>query len=224
MKPLATLILTLFAAAAGLSQNEQAPILEKEVTYKDWTLKSVRDGSEVNLRELANDKKLVVVVYFAPWCPNWKHDAPMLERLHQKYNKDGLEIIAVGEYDPVESMKKNLDDLKLSFPVVYESNSRSSLQKTLHYEYRKATGDTRRWGSPYYVFIEPDSIETKGDVLLKKTMVINGEMIELEGERFIRQKLHLPAESPKSVSLKSDDPETCDTTAPANLKSAVKKP
>jgi thiol-disulfide isomerase/thioredoxin len=224
MKLFATLALTLIIAAAVSGQNEQAPILEKDITYNDWTLKSIRDSSEINLRKLVKGNKLVAVVYFAPWCPNWKHDAPMLERLYRKYKSSGLEIVAVGEYDPPESMKKNFDDLKLSFPAVYESGSRSAEQSTTHFRYRKATGDKRRWGSPYYVFIDPNAIEKTGEVLLKKTNVINGEMIELEGERFIRQRLGLPAELPKPVSLKSDGPASCDPATPADLKPAARKP
>jgi thiol-disulfide isomerase/thioredoxin len=107
MKLFATLALTLIIAAAVSGQNEQAPILEKDITYNDWTLKSIRDSSEINLRKLVKGNKLVAVLYFAPWCPNWKHDAPMLERLYRKYKSSGLEIVAVGEYDPPESMKKN---------------------------------------------------------------------------------------------------------------------
>lgn len=182
----------LAAFVAVSAQNEQSPIVEKEITYKNWTYKDIRTGQDVNLRDAAKGKKLTIVVYWAPWCGNWRHDAPMVERLYEKYKDKGLAVIGVGEYDPVTSMRSMLDQYKLTFPAVYESENRSEREKTLHHDYRRSTGDNRNWGSPYYVFLVPSSMEKKGDVLTKKTFVINGEMIEAEGEAFIRKQLKLP--------------------------------
>lgn len=185
------LAIVLLGVTLGLGQNEQAPLIERDITYKDWTLKNIRSGEDVNLRNFIRGKKLVMVVYFAPWCPNWRFDAPMLKRFHEKYGPAGLGIIAVGEYDSVASMKANLDELKIPFPAVFESESRDR-QSTLHFKYRSSAGDNRKWGSPWYIFLDPAQIEKSGDMLIKKTHIVNGELIETEGDRFIRQKLGLP--------------------------------
>ena len=131
-------------------------------------------------------------------------DNPFLQRFYDKYKASGLEIVGVGEYDPLVSMKNNLEFMKVTFPVVYESESRTDKQNTKHYDYRRSTGDTRNWGSPWYIFLEPAKFEKKGDTLVKKTHVINGEMIEIEGEKFIREKLGLPAVEPKAKSAAND--------------------
>jgi hypothetical protein len=133
----------------------------------------------------------------------------MLERFYEKYKTAGLEIIGVGEYDTMDAMKTNLDSLKITFPVVYESEARTDKQKTAHYEYRKSTGDNRNWGSPWYIFLEPSLLEKQGDVLVKKTSVINGEVIEPEGEKFIREKLGLEAEETK-VTSRTNEINACD--------------
>jgi len=212
MKVFIALLIALFGlSVSAFGQTEQAPIVEKEIAYKDWTYKSIRDGREVNLRDLAKGKKLVAVVYFAPWCNNWKHDAPILERLYQKYKGNGFEIIAVGLYDPVASMKANIETTKVTFPAVYESEAREARQTSTHFAYRQSTGDTRKWGSPWYIFLEPATFQSNGDVLVTKTSVINGEIIEAEGEKFIRQKLGLPANDDKKVSsLNKSESEVCD--------------
>ena len=204
MKSLFAIAIFLGAFTLGFAQNEQSPIVEKEISYKNWTYKDVRTNSEVSLRDLMKGKKLVVIVYFAPWCGNWRHDAPFLQKFYDKYKASGLEIVGVGEYDPVTSMKNNLDSMKITFPVVAESSDRADKQKTPHYDYRKSTGDNRNWGSPWYIFLEPAKFEKKGDTLVKKTHVINGEMIEIEGEKFIREKLGLPAVEPKAKSAAND--------------------
>jgi thiol-disulfide isomerase/thioredoxin len=224
MKTILALLLTVLTTSLVLAQNEQAPIIEKEITYKNWKYKDVRSGKDTDLRSLAKGKKLVIVVYFAPWCGNWRHDAPFLERFYQSYRDKGLQIIGIGEYDPVASMKSNLDALKVSFPVVYESESRADKQKTLHYEYRKSTGDNRNWGSPWYILMQPSMMEKKGDVLVKKAHIINGEMIEAEGERFIRQKLGLPVADIKDAG-KAAKVEVCDPNKPAaTLTTVATKP
>lgn len=212
----------LLTVVFAVGQNEQAPIVEKEINYKSWTYKSVRTGEDTNLRDLTVGKKLVIVVYFAPWCGNWRFDAPMLQRLYDKYHSAGLEIVAVGEYDPVSSMQNNLKSMKITFPAVYESENRTDKQKTKHYDYRRSTGDTRGWGSPWYIFLQPSLMEKTGDTLTKKTFVINGEMIEAEGEKFIREKLGLPAIDAKSATAKNGEVEICD---PADKKTTeLKKP
>ena len=213
MKIFLALTVLFFGFSFVQAQHEYAPVQEKEISYKDWTYKSVSDNKEVNLRNFANGKKLVMVVYYAPWCPNWKLQIPVAQKLYDKYKADGFEIIGVGEYDTVAAMKLNLEDKKITFPLVYESDSRDAKQKTAHYEYRKASGDTRGWGSPWSVFIEPKKLEKKGDVLLKKTFVVNGELIEEEAEKFIREKLGLPAEvkiaqsASKEKSIEACEPE-----------------
>src|SRR6476661_6624445 len=116
----------------------------------------------------------------------------MVERLYEKYKDNGFAVIGVSEYGSVDDAKANLDTLTITFPSVSESTDRADKQKTLHYGYRQSTGDTRGWGSPWYIFLMPSTMEKKGDVLTKKTFVINGEMIEAEGEKFIRETLGLP--------------------------------
>jgi peroxiredoxin len=198
-----------FARAQG--GNEQSPIVEKDITYKDWVYKDVQTGADVDLRKAATGRKLVMVVYFAPWCPNWKHDVRFVQAMYDKYKASGLEVFAVGEYDPLDSMKSHIAEYKLSFPVVWESDARTAKQTTSHYEYRKLVGDTRNWGSPWYIFLEVNKLERDGPALVKKAPVVNGELIQPEAEKFIREKLGLKpdvaATVEKTAEIESCDPE-----------------
>jgi thiol-disulfide isomerase/thioredoxin len=221
MRSFFALAIILLTVCFALGQNEQAPMLEKEISYKDWTYKSIRTDEDVNLRDFTKGKKLVMVVYFAPWCPNWKHDAPMLQRFYDKYKANGLDIIAVGLYDPVASMKTSLDMLKITFPAVYESADRGAKQTSKHYEYRRSTGDTRNWGSPWYIFLTPSVMEKKGDMLTKKTFIINGELIETEGEAFIKKHLAISSVDSKAAVAGSGKIEVCDPDQPSTI---LKKP
>lgn len=199
MKTLLFLALFVFGSVFASAQNEQAPILEKEFKYNNWTYKSVRDDAPINLRDFAKGKKLVMVVYFAPWCGNWRHEAPFAQKMYEKYKGQGFDIIGVSEYDSVENAKADLVKKGITFPVVYESVSRDDKQKTLHNNYRKETGDTRNWGSPWNLFITTKNMKKDGDVLLTKAPIVNGELIELEAEKYIREQLGLKPEEIKTV-------------------------
>lgn len=210
MKTLILFAILLFSFTFAFAQNEQAPVLEKELTYKDWTYKNVLTGDEINLRKAVKGHKLVMVVYFAAWCPNWKHEAPFAQKLYEKYKASGFEVIGVAEYDSIDNTKISMTNYKITFPVVVESESKAYKQNTLHYEYRRAVGDTRNWGSPWNIFLQPSMLEKKGETLLKKAFVVSGELIETEAEAFVREKLGLPKEEKKAeTAVGKKDTEVC---------------
>ncbi|MBC7795546.1 MAG: redoxin domain-containing protein [Pyrinomonadaceae bacterium] len=215
MKLISALFILLFVFVAANAQggHEYAPIQEKEIKYKDWTFNDYGDSDKTNLRSFAEGKKLVMVVYFAPWCPNWHNEKPVAERLYAKYKNSGLAVIGVNEYGSLDELKSNLSESAVSFPIVVESEKRENKQTTTHYGYRKTTGDARNWGSPYNVFLEPSKLKKKGDVLTEKTFIVNGELIEAEAEKFIRQKLGLPAtETAKPVAINASKTDVCKPT------------
>ena len=193
MKLISAILLSLAFAAFAFGQNEQSPIVEKEIAYKDWTYKSVNGDTKVNLRDFTKGKKLVMVVYWAPWCPNWMHDLAFVQGLHEKYKGKGLAIIGVGEYDSASKMRDHIEKNKLTFPMVYESEKLSDRLTTVHYVQRTDAGDKRKWGSPWYVLLDPAALEPSGEFLTKKTTVVNGELIKEDAEKYIQQKLGISA-------------------------------
>jgi hypothetical protein len=74
--------------------------------------------------------------------------------------------------------------------VVSESESREDRDKTLHFGYRQLTGDTRKWGSPWNIFLVPAALAKTGDVLTEKAWVVNGELIEADVDKFIGERLN----------------------------------
>jgi thiol-disulfide isomerase/thioredoxin len=178
-------------AGAALAQNghEYSPLVEKPVAYKNWTLNELATSKPVDLRSLMQGKKLVMVLYFAPWCPNWRHEAPVAAALYNKYKSQGFEIIGVSEYASREDVKTYFGAGGPPYPVVIESESRDDREKTPHYAYRQLTGDTRRWGSPWNIFLEPTKCNASGEVLTEKAWVVNGELIEADVDKFIQERL-----------------------------------
>jgi thiol-disulfide isomerase/thioredoxin len=184
------------ARAQSGDGHEYAPLLEQKLDYRNWSFKTLKDGTPVSLRDVAKDKKLVMVVYFAAWCGNWRAEAPVVWKLYDKYKKDGFEVVAVSEYATADDARKYFDSQGgAPFPVVVESEATAERDKTTHYGYRQIAGDKRRWGSPFNVFLEPAKLNKTGDVLTEKAWVVGGELIEKDAEQFIREKLGLAEQS-----------------------------
>jgi len=175
--------------SAVRAQHEYSPLAEKTVNYKNWTLKDIKDDKPVDLRSLVAGKKLVMVVYFAPWCGNWRFEAPVVAKLYEKYKDQGFQVIAVSEYASRDDVRTFFGPAGPPYPVVTESEAREDREKTTHYSYRQSTGDARRWGSPWNIFLEPASLTKEGDLLAEKAWVVNGELIEADVDKFIGEHL-----------------------------------
>lgn len=169
--------------------HEYSPLVEKTVNYKNWTLNDIKENKPVDLRAAVAGKKLVMVLYFAPWCGNWRNEAPVAARLYEKYKDQGFAIIGVSEYGSRDDVKNFFGPPGSPYLVVSESETREDRDKTPHYGYRQLTGDTRKWGSPWNIFLEPAALLKTGDVLTEKAWVVNGELIEADVDKFIAEHL-----------------------------------
>ena len=185
---LASFLLAL-APISAQAQHEYSPLEEKTVNYNNWTLTGLTSDKPVDLRELVAGKKLVMVVYFAPWCGNWKFEAPIAAKLYEKYKDQGFTVIGVSEYGSRDDVKAFFGASGPPYPVVSESETRDDKQKTPHYAYRQLTGDRRNWGSPWNIFLEPAKLSKTGEVLTEKAWVVNGELIEEDVDKWIGERL-----------------------------------
>lgn len=172
--------------------HEYASIGEKDIEYKNWTYRNTVTDEEESLRELAAGKKLVLVFYFSHWCHSSNYQAPVIQKLYEKYKDQGFEVIGVSLYGNLAETQNKLKWWQWTFPVVTESISSKDRTTSQHFKYRTATGDTRKWATPWNIFLVPDEFEAEGDTLVEKAFVANGELVETEAEAFIREKLGLP--------------------------------
>jgi thiol-disulfide isomerase/thioredoxin len=175
--------------------HDYAPIREREIVYKNWSFKPASKGEPVNLREWARGKRLVLVAYFAPWCRNSKLEVPVVTDLYNKYHSHGFDVIVVAEYGTTDEWKAFLAQHPAPFTFVVESTSQDERAKTTHYSLRQQAGDTRKWGTPFNVFLDPATLNERGDALAPKVWTANGELVAAEAEAFIRQRLGLPVAS-----------------------------
>ena len=73
------------------------------------------DGVPVSLAQLRG--KVVLVNFWASWCPYCRHEMPAMERFYQDYRSRGFEILALSEDDDAETARRFLAKEGYRFPA-----------------------------------------------------------------------------------------------------------
>jgi thiol-disulfide isomerase/thioredoxin len=83
---------------------------------------STLDGKTVTLSEFAG--KVVYVDFWATWCPPCRRSFPWMEKMYQKYNDHGLEIIAISLDGKNEVIERFIAIEKPSFIIARDRRSK----------------------------------------------------------------------------------------------------
>lgn len=84
----------------------------------DFTLENMQ-GETVNLSQLRG--KVVIVNFWATWCPPCRQEMPSMEVLHQTFKDDDLVLLAVNvEKSGRKAVAKFLQDSPYSFPILLD--------------------------------------------------------------------------------------------------------
>jgi len=79
------------------------------------------DGKQVDLDDLSG--KVVMVNFWATWCPPCVKEIPSLQRLYAATRERGLEILAVDVGEDAATMRKFLADRPTDFPVLMDTDA-----------------------------------------------------------------------------------------------------
>lgn len=107
-------------------------ILRQEVKAPQFALKDL-NGRIVRLSDYKG--KVVLINFWATWCPPCRAEMPDLVRLQREHGKEGLQIIGI-TYPPERRarVRRFARDLKVNYPIILgtrEIKARFSSDETL---------------------------------------------------------------------------------------------
>ena len=108
---------TLVAEAEQASSEAVAP--EVGALAPDFVLPDL-SGSRVRLADYRG-KKVVLVTFWAPWCPACRFEMPTMQTVYQRFKDQGLEILAISiDQGGRRQTQDYATEHQLSFPVLLD--------------------------------------------------------------------------------------------------------
>ena len=96
--------------------------LQESIPAPDFVLENM-DEEKVSLKELRG--KVVLINFWATWCPPCRREMPSMERLYQKINGDNFTVLAINqmeEEDLVFAFTGQLE-IDLTFTILFDKDS-----------------------------------------------------------------------------------------------------
>lgn len=103
------LLLLLLLSVPGLARTPAAG-----ETAPDFALRTL-DGREIHAADLKG--QVVLVHFWATWCPLCRQEMPALERFYRRHHQEGLEIIALSVEEAADLAKVREVASAWSFPT-----------------------------------------------------------------------------------------------------------
>ncbi len=107
-------ILAIVAIACGSGKESKS----NESELSDFTLVSL-DGDEYTLSALKG--QVVIIDFWATWCPPCRNSIPTFIKLYDKYSEKGFTILGIG-LDDEQALIDFRNEMKIPYPVFVGDN------------------------------------------------------------------------------------------------------
>ena len=94
--------------------TEGCPV-DAKIANLDFTLKDL-NGQDVTLADFKG--KVILLDFWATWCPPCKAEIPSFVRLYDRYRSDGFEIVGVVVLDEWERVKPFSDEFRMNYTIL----------------------------------------------------------------------------------------------------------
>ena len=89
----------------------------------DFALKS-STGENLRLSEFRGD--VVMINFWATWCGPCRQEMPLLDELHNRYERVGFNLLGVNIDDDSRRAMQMIDELGVDFPVLFDDRKEVS--------------------------------------------------------------------------------------------------
>jgi len=130
---LITVVLTLAVPTISPGQGtvRELGLLPEPDPYPAPGFRSVTtDGKPLGTEEIRG--KIVLLNFWATWCPPCRFEMPSMERLYQEFKGDGLEIVAVNFMESAETARSFMKESGFTFPVLMDQGGEISQRYGVH--------------------------------------------------------------------------------------------
>ncbi len=107
-------------SSTGGDKNVVSPLeVDKQTNAKapDFTLRDV-NGRTVSLSSLKG--KVILLNFWATWCPPCKAEMPSMNKLYNEIKSRGFEVVAVSTDNALSPVKEFLAKSRIDFTVVHD--------------------------------------------------------------------------------------------------------
>ncbi|MDA2922116.1 TlpA family protein disulfide reductase [Patescibacteria group bacterium AH-259-L07] len=133
-------ILVLMVLFGGLTIAQDA--VEKGKSAPDFTLEDLK-GNKVSLSDFKG--KVILLNFWATWCPPCRAEMPSMERLYQEFKDSSLVVVAVSWGDAKKKVKKFVQKNNLTFVMLLDPKKETKKKYPSRY-------------IPYSIIIDQDGI------------------------------------------------------------------
>lgn len=122
----------LLLTAAGVHAELPSPELSHDLTQlqtplaaPDFTLADM-DGEPRSLSDYRG--KVIMLNFWATWCPPCRREIPSMESIYQDLHKDGFMVLAVNEFEDPDHVFAYTGQLSVfpTFPILFDTDSKIS--------------------------------------------------------------------------------------------------
>lgn len=79
------------------------------------------DGKNIALNDLGG--QVVIVNFWATWCPPCRAEMPEIQNAYEKYRLQGLTVLAVDVAEDPETITPFVQEFKLTFPILLDRDT-----------------------------------------------------------------------------------------------------
>ncbi|MEJ2441226.1 MAG: TlpA disulfide reductase family protein [Gammaproteobacteria bacterium] len=109
------------------SHQSKKPAVRKPLSMlnqprPDFTLSDIRNKPH-DIRQW--DGKVILLNFWATWCPPCRHEMPAMERLYQHFRDKGFVVLAVNQWEDPDLVFAYTGELNVfpSFPILFDPQS-----------------------------------------------------------------------------------------------------
>ncbi len=85
----------------------------------DFTLNAI-DGKSITLSSYK--QQVVILTFWAAWCPPCKEELQSLARLNERYKNRGLIILGVSSDKSISDVRDFISKNRINFPILFDEN------------------------------------------------------------------------------------------------------